>query len=646
MTFRWPTPIADSDDDLKSEMTDMTYINVRYKKPISTTGSCNLNECTKTENLNSAIKKKEKYQNYSPHYLQNYEKSTPFIKSFISHSEKDIIPVIQTKNVKSLSEDNRQNVITTNDINPSLSSRKANKLKDILREDKLNIIIKNLADRNCSQKYIDKIIEMFDCLDYVVSYKTESECNNDSVVSATCDTYDSETVPLQQNLVCDNNLANTNKLENKWMELKNYGHSADLGYRSIRNDTIQLSNPVNIKSKHDEDSDKSESETYAGVPRVSIERVLKAREMSRKPYKRKVRKKTVYPNASKHTSNLSYNVEEVESVHVMNSVAKKNSLPDESCISITEDEVETSNSREQRRAINIIRKPQETFSSHRDIQKNNFDVYEGGKFVTHVQNKQPLSNFETQRVNLNVFIKEQKIPYRKNIQEQMHSQFVPDVDYTVNSDVDIVTLSTNSQKTSGNTASCGKVDQDIVITNENNNFPEKFCTSKLHREFIEQTKSDIAIKKSKPTIISSMPVNLNLKISRADSNAEQPHNLNIMKNEDKQDANVRSVEEIDKKKSMLKTSVATKPVVNYSHSKAITIETDDNKRKIPITNNKNDSDNIKPINSTRNPTNEQPNKLGVEENVPKVLTAWTPKVVHYAKSKSELGLTFQGKLLK
>lgn len=646
--FRWPTPITDSDDDLKSEMTDLTYTCVKNKKSIPATERI-LNECTKTENRNDSFKKKEKYQNYSTHSSHNYEKNTSFIKPSISNSEKDIIPVVQTNHVKSLcNKDNKQSIETV-DVNPPSSSRKINKLKDILQEDKLNIIMNNLADRNCSPKYISKIIEMFDCLDYVVSYRTESECNNDSVVSASCEAYDSEAIPQQQNLMCDDNV-NTNKLENKWTELKNYGHSTDLGYGSIRNDATQLSNPVNVKSKHDMDSDKSESETYAGVPKISVERVLKAREMSRKMYKRRVRKKTVHPDASKHTSNLPYNAEEVGSVDV-NSVTntKKHSISDESCISITEDEMEkTSNTREYRKTINT-QKSQEIFSGHQEMQKNNFDMYEGDKFITHVQNKQPLAS-EAQKVNLNVFIKEQKIPCKK-IQE-----FVEDVKYTPNSDIDVVTVSTNSKTGRSMIGSHAKMDQDMIIS-KNNNFPEKSRTRspspKLRREFVEQTKSEIVTKKSKPTIISLLPVNLNLKISRSNLKTEQSHNSKvIVNNEDKQNANIRSVEETDKKKSMSKTmtSVATKPAINNSPLKTMTVEIDNNKREIcPITNNKNKSDNINSnINSTTNSTTkEQPksNKLGVEEN-PKVLTTWTPKVVYYAKSKSELGLTFQGKLLK
>jgi len=611
-------------------MTDLTYTCVRNKKTISATGSCNSNEYTKTENLNNTSEEKEKY-NYSTHNSQNYAKNT-FVRSLISNSKEDTIQFMQTKNIKALcDEDNKQSV--KSDIIPLC--RKVNKLKDIVQEDKLNIIINNLTDRNCSPKYIDKIIQLLDRLDYIASYKTESECND----STNHETSKSET--MQPSLLCNDNLANTNKLENKLTELNTIGHYTDLGYGSIRNDSnaIQLSNPSNNKPEHDRDSDKSENEIYLGVPKISIRQVLKARETSRKMYKRKEKKKIIYPDAQTHATNLSYNVEEIESVHMVNPI---NTKKNESCIIITEDEVETTNNmRECHKTIDITQRLQEmTFSNYREAQRN-FDMYKESESVTRVQNEQL---FDTS----NVFVKEQKIPYR--IQENPHSQFVVDVDYIINSDIDVVTVSSNTRKTGGNTASQAKMDQNTVRTSENNSdFLEKSCASpKLHKEFIEQTsdlsKSEIAVKKSKPTIISLMSGNLNLRI-KIDGKAEQLHDSNIIVKNKSKNANIRSLEETDKKKSMSKTLVATKPVINDSHSK---IAVDSNRREVyPIASNKNKTDNINPTNPTTFLITEQlkNSKLGVKEN-PQVLTAWMPKVVYYAKSKSELGLTFQGKLLK
>ncbi|KYQ58694.1 hypothetical protein ALC60_02342, partial [Trachymyrmex zeteki] len=636
VTFRWPTPITDSDDDLKSELTDMTYAHVKNKKTISAIKSCDLNKSNKTENINNISKEKE-ICNYSTHSIPS-EKNISFIKPFISNSEKDI-SVVQTKNIKSLCDEaSKQNF--KSDINSSGSCRKVNKLKDILQEDKLNIIINNLADKNCPPKYINKIIEMLDCLDYAMSYRTESECNNDSMISTNHETYQSQTMSLQKSLVCDDNSVNTNKLQNKSTELKSYtiGHSIDPGYGSIKSDsnTIQLSNSANLKPGHNNDSDKLESEIYAGIRKISIKQVLKATESLGRICKRKVRKKTTYPDTHKYgTTNLAYNTKETKSSYMAMNEEKK-LLPDESCVSITEDEMGTvHNMKKYRQTIPISPRSQKmTYSSHREMKTNYFEVNEEGKSVRHVQNKHPINAFDAQRVNSDVFIKEQEIP---RVQNNAHSQFVSDVDY-INSDIDIVTVS--SRTAGGNViASQAKMDPDIVAISKNNEFSEKpHVFSKLHTEFIEQTKNDIVMKKSKPTIVSSVPVNLKLRISRKNLNATAEQLPSKIINNDKQNTNIRPLENIDK----TFTSIALKPVVNDSHTKTI-----DNKREVyPVTNNK--SHNINSTNPTMNPTTDQPKSSkeqhGVEKK-PKMLTAWIPKVVYNAKSKSELGLTFQGKLV-
>jgi len=617
----------------------MTY--VKNKNTISATKSCNLNKSNKIENMNDISKEKE-ICNYSTHSIPSCEKNSSFIKPFIYNSEKDIIPVMQTKSTKSLCDEaSKQNF--NSDINPPCSSKKVNKLKDILQEDKLNIIINNLADKNCPPKYINKIIEMLDCLDYAVSYKTESECNNDSMISTNHETYKSETMSLQKSLVCDGNPLNTNKLQNKSIELKSctMGHSINPEYGSIKNDssTIQLSNSANLRPGHDNNLDKLESEIYAGIRKISIESVLKARKLPGKIYKRKVRKKTTYPDLSqKHVANLTYNTKETKSSHMAMNEEKK-LLSNDSCVSITEDEVRTAHNRKccQIIPINTYPKSQEiTYSSRRKREKN-FEMYEKGKCVTHMQNKHPINTFDTQKINSDVFIKEQNISYK--VQNNVHSQFVSDVDYTINSD-DIVTV--NSRTADRNvTASPAKVNQDIIAINENNEFLEKSNVSpKLRREFIEQTKNDIVMKKSKPTIINLVPVNLKMRISKENLNttAEQDNLPSKIINNDKQNTNIQPLEN---KNFML---IASKSVLNDSHTKTI-----DNKREIYLMTNNNKSHDINSTNPTMNSTTKQPKsskeQCEVKKN-PKMLTAWMPKVVYYAKSKSGLGLTFQGKLVK
>ncbi|KAL0123229.1 hypothetical protein PUN28_007677 [Cardiocondyla obscurior] len=634
VTFHWPTPITDSDDDLKTEVTDATCLNINQR--YSATKPFNRNKCTKTENLgNSITEKNKKYRNYSAHSSHTQScQNTSFVKPFISDFEKNEVSAVEINEKSLCNKDNEQN--SRIDITSSSSPQKITKIQDILQEDKLNIIINNLADKNCSSKYINKFFEMFDCLDYMVSYKSGTECSNDLVVSPSNETFNSEVIPLKQNLTSNYNCANTNKLSKL-----NSGHSLDLGYGSIKNDlnTVQLSNVASVEPRQNKSLDESESETYAGVCKIPIEQVLKVKESFRKKYRHKIKKKCVCSNIQK-SSLLHEEEKNVELKSTANSVVNTNKdLFSESCISISEDNMEIINdASECSRKINIQR-PQEMFFDQ-EIQINNFDKYKGEKSIT--RNKQFL-DFEAQRDNLNVLTKEQKLPYR-NIKKDAQLQLISDIYYTKNSDIDVVTVSSSSRKTDENVkASRVKMDENNVITSKSNSvFSEKLdAVSKIRKKFFEQ---DIETK-SKPTIISSMPVHLNLKIQKqTNSQAGQTYDVKqVIKNQDKQDENNQLLERT-KNKSTSKTSVATKSAINDSHLKIIL----NNKKEICLTAaNKNKSENINLTKPATNPTTKQPktSELDTELNNFKVLTSWMPNVVHYKKSKTELGLTFKGKLL-
>ncbi|XP_050456488.1 uncharacterized protein LOC126854130 isoform X2 [Cataglyphis hispanica] len=652
VTFRWPTPITDSDDDLKSELTELTYICTKnekdiFKEPCESFKYSSNKFGNPSENDQMKSSKKKRKYNCSTHSFQNCKENTSLVKPLIS--QKDIIPIVQTKNMKSTCDmDNEQN--TELNVNPVYSFRGMNKLKDIIHEDKLKIIIDNLADRNCSPKYIDKVIELFNCLDYTEYYRTKSECDYNSAISANHETSCKQEM-LQANLACDNNHTD-NKFENELKEKgKNYRNSINLRDRSINNDSnlTQLSNPINVKPKYDgnNDSDESESLTYVGVPKISIERVLHSRKASRKIYKHKIRKKSAN---SRNIKGIEYEFESAPTMIPMaNKMAKKSLLSDESCISITEDQVQDEIDMAKYHKIkNIAQRSQEdSFNSH--LMRNNFDVYDTNNPA--IQNKQSFNPFQTQKINLNASIKEQEISHK--VEKNAHSQFIADIDYASNSDIDVEIISTSTRKTDENMVALhSNLDQDIVISSEsNNNFSKKpFIFQASHREYIGQSKNEIAMKKSKTNITSLKPVNLKLKIKEADSKSEQlqPLDVHIVETEkDKQYFNIQPLEEICKNKLVSKTSIATTKeiIANDSHSKTIEIEKANNKKKIYLTTNKKNESNINSTNLTNAATEQsKSNKLEIKNNS-KVLSAWMPKVIYYAKSKSELGLIFEGKLL-
>ncbi|XP_029167957.1 uncharacterized protein LOC114938259 [Nylanderia fulva] len=630
VTFRWPTPITDSDDDLKSEVTELAHIHTRNRnnntilmKTYESIGH------TKSEiPSDKSPKIKEKYHNSSSHSFQNYE-NTSFVKPLISNFERDTTPVIQTRNTKlACDEYNKQN--TELDTNSVYNSKGINKLKDVICEDKLNIIVNNLMDKNCSPDYIKKIIEMFDCLDYVVSYRTTSECNDSVVFPDSATSFKSKTIPQ---LSLPDNRMNTNKLRSEVTEQwKNYTHFTDLRCKSIKSDSnaAQSSNPINIKpqyNKNDDLDELSESEIYAGVPKISIERVLHAKNTSRKTFKHKMKKKS---------TNSQCNVKEIEfePAHATTSIANnKNTLPSYKSSISTDDKVKLTSTKQCYDMVNnITQRSQDTFCSNPEIQRNNCNMYANKPAI---QDKQQFNTFEVQRDHSRIFTKEQ----------QKIRQFVADIDYIDDSDIDVASVSTNMQKTDGNMiASQSNLDQDIVvISSENNSNFKPLIMRQKHREFIEPLKNEIATKKSKPSIISSMPVNLNLKIKRADSRPEQlSSDMNIVENEGvEQYFNIQPVEEVHNKKFVSKT-LNTITKANDSHSKIA-----DNKKEIYPTTNKQTKLNTNVTNLTKpivNPTIEQSESNEIENNA-KVLSTWMPKVIYYAKSKSELGLTFEGKLL-
>ncbi|XP_032686221.1 uncharacterized protein LOC116851174 [Odontomachus brunneus] len=661
VTFRWPTPITDSDDDLKSEMTDLTYVCRTRNKSNTLLRSYETIEPAKQviQPKSQGNKSSEKVKTYnSMQSTKSYGENCTFVKSFVSDAENDRSLAAQASNVSN--ELNKQNIKTN--VNQPHSPKKKNKLKDFLQEDKLSIIINNLADKNCSTKYIDKIIEMFDCLDYVMSYRTKTE-SDFNMVSENCNTSKSEENSLQV-LLCnkDNNIDDNN--HEKRTEPKSQMHSSDLGYGNIKNDIDpnQLRSHVkdSVKQEH-EDFDKSESEIYAGVPKISIERVLQAREAMRKFPRRKVRKKATQLDQQMHAANEQHNanVKHNFTVHTTlptSNAEKKNLLPDESCVSITEEEMEAPEiTRTHHRVANIVHKPQETtFSSHQ-LQRTDSVIRteKTAAPATRMQRNEPffldrLNFIQPQRIKPNIFTKKQN---SREVQEKRQLQFT-DVDYTTNSDVEKdVATATNVCKTreSNGAESHANLRQDAaVVHGENgNDFLEK---ARVSQEFVELPKVKDAVTRSKPTIVSAIPVNINLRLTKADVHrSAKSHDSDVsIIDTHEQRANVRSMEETPKKKPapVSKTSTITEPAFIPNElplSTTVNIEKENDAASSIAKNAKKESDNTSPTKSKTIVT-KRSNKQ-VDENNPKMLTAWAPKVVYHPTFKTELGLTFQGKLL-
>ncbi|XP_034949712.1 uncharacterized protein [Chelonus insularis] len=167
-SFRWPTPVTDSDDDLKSDITELPYSqeekrshshtqnwhdSIPLEKTLKKLPEKASSESSKiiTENLKSSGKK-----------IQNVAKDSP--KKTISLSEEtDDTPAGVNLFLEKMHDQYFNNSPSTN---PTID------------EDISNAVAKILNNKNCSIEYIDKIIEMFNCYKYVITSKSHNSSAN------------------------------------------------------------------------------------------------------------------------------------------------------------------------------------------------------------------------------------------------------------------------------------------------------------------------------------------------------------------------------------------------------------------------------------------------------------------------------------
>ncbi|XP_063975414.1 enolase-phosphatase E1-like [Diachasmimorpha longicaudata] len=207
-SFRWPTPVTDSDDDLQSEVSDITIHKPRRRlSPRKQSASIK----NRGEELSEATSKMTGSTKLSPRKRLNSSRDRRDRSSEAVQEDKklltprgclngsrDLAPggLSENKSCCCSRETNSKNCereenndtidnfmekIKNQQMNSSAASltpSSAGKLgltslKDIIQEDKLKIILENLTTRRCSIEYIDKIIAMFDCLKYVVSYQSD-----------------------------------------------------------------------------------------------------------------------------------------------------------------------------------------------------------------------------------------------------------------------------------------------------------------------------------------------------------------------------------------------------------------------------------------------------------------------------------------
>ncbi|XP_053997640.1 uncharacterized protein LOC128886614 isoform X1 [Hylaeus anthracinus] len=301
-TFRWPTNVTDSDDDLRSEITDMTFVgsnSPENKGPKSLKEPRTLRSAT--SNVLQALTEKE---NNSPC-------KTNMSNSFTQTSISGTCPVTWLNNDK---ENCKQQDNTAS--NCFYSEDERNKLRD-----KLNLIINTLTDKNDSKTCLNIISELLDWIHHIISNEADendksniknsrSSSNKSSNSKEYCP---SESIPLQNIIVFDRNKSATAD------SLTNCNNSSQI------NKTFNSMNRTNGSSSSD-----SESSVYAGVRKISVTQILHRKRPVIESPKRKIKRSIAHRKSKKSSVKSPTKTQEI--------LTKNNSRNHEdSSISIIED---------------------------------------------------------------------------------------------------------------------------------------------------------------------------------------------------------------------------------------------------------------------------------------------------------------------
>lgn len=270
LSFHWPTKITDSDDDLNSEVTNLTIQSIKGDNNKLQKSSRNI--C----NNNSDYTSRTKTGNNVPDHV-------PSSKNVQIPNTTRVIHDNQI-----LSKENQQQNKNVKNVNQAQCVQKKHTLKDIIQEDKINIIINNLLHKDCPKEYIVKIVQMFNCLEDVLSYRVETSDAN----KVKCDDNDSgvynsqlhgnETVIRSRRSCmpeCDNISPITKRVSGNNWSIENV--------HEISNMILQEQSQSEVKTSNKRNSEESESEIYAGMPKIVFQKALEKKRALLKQDKQK-----------------------------------------------------------------------------------------------------------------------------------------------------------------------------------------------------------------------------------------------------------------------------------------------------------------------------------------------------------------------
>ncbi|XP_015437706.1 PREDICTED: uncharacterized protein LOC107192871 [Dufourea novaeangliae] len=280
LSFRWPAAIADSDDSLRSEVTDITFS--RAESPESKSPwSKSFNDSHVSQIIPSNVMQvKEDEQNCTPIYHRMCNSSTQTYPSDIeltSQQNNDTEHCMQLETVAS---------------NCSYNEDEAKKLAL-----QLSVIVGSLSDKNCSQKFYDTFASLLDCMRSIVLH---GSVKNDESNTEVSESVQNKSMRQEKNnangeLGPLHNSKNTTIHHNQIYPAKTGHVIPDNGTIACNGSLLQIKASTKVDNCKNQNTSDSESEIYAGIPKIQAKRIfLQKKERQAKHCKYKARMKLMH----------------------------------------------------------------------------------------------------------------------------------------------------------------------------------------------------------------------------------------------------------------------------------------------------------------------------------------------------------------
>lgn len=281
--FRWPMDVNYSDDDLNSEITDITQVQKAEKK-FQELSSMEKSTPQRSSGYSSDFPHERETTKIADKVRKNQSMGNNFTVTAEQFSEKENMNLHESRNQTNMTIDTSCSGKLYTALNYALS------LKDIIFENKLTFITQNLLHEKCPKEYVQCVSRTIRDLNNILSVKIGDQDENTlKKFMDNLHTKDSETFAPSSCLAQDDDYTSQIDECEKISEKITKNNSNDINEKLMRqiitnkiaheNEGL-VSKNINDKleknAKTNNPETDSESEIYAGVPKIS-EKILESK---------------------------------------------------------------------------------------------------------------------------------------------------------------------------------------------------------------------------------------------------------------------------------------------------------------------------------------------------------------------------------